>query len=248
MTTRTGTTRLYLAGVFLLTLSLLAFGQAAFNLDPFFSPSEPTQIVLLYTLSTFIFLALLIFGFVLLRTLVKVWIERKQQKPGSKFKTSLLVSLISLTLIPVALLFLFAFSLVNRSIVKWFSVPVDQIFNAAADLNLEREKQQEELARGILTHLAGTAHTDLNEARRTFGLKAVLVLDAEGKIARSSSEADIPETDLAGKIYARVRNQSEAFIDIDPYWISVRRSGADQTGEFIAAVFPRSERVVQLAL
>src|SRR3989442_10314137 len=92
------TTKLYLAGFCLLMLALIVFVQAAFNLDPFFSPSEPTQIVLLYTLSTFIFLVLLIFGFVLLRTLVKVWIERKQQKPGSKFKTSILVSLISLTL------------------------------------------------------------------------------------------------------------------------------------------------------
>ena len=66
------TTRLYLAGFFLLTLALLVFVQAAFNLDPLYSPSEPTQIVLLYALSTFIFLALLIFGFVLLRTVVKM--------------------------------------------------------------------------------------------------------------------------------------------------------------------------------
>src|ERR1041385_5552002 len=247
MKVRTANKKLYFAGLFLLTLALLVFVQAAFNLDPLLSPSGPTQIVLLYTLSTFIFLALLIFGCVLLRTLVKVWIERKQQKPGSKFKTSLLVSLISLTLIPVALLFLFAFSLVNRSIVKWFSVPVDQIFNAAADLNLEREKQQEELARGILKHLASTPHSDLDEARQTFGLKAVIVLDGGGKVARSSSEPGITATELAGKIYARVRNKSEAFIDVDPYWISVRRSGAAETGEFIAAVFPRSERVVQLA-
>jgi two-component system nitrogen regulation sensor histidine kinase NtrY len=244
---QTGTSRLYLAGFVLLMLALLGFIQAAFNLDPFFSPSEPTQIVLLYTLSTFIFLALLIFGFVLLRTLVKVWTERKQQKPGSKFKTSLLFSLISLTLIPAALLFLFAFSLVNRSIVKWFSVPVDQLFNAAADLNVERERQQEALARGILGHLGGTPDDDLTEARRTFGLKALIFLDEQGKITRSSSEPGIPEADLAGKIYARMRNQSEAFIDVDPYWISVQRIGAARNGQIIAAVFPRSERVVQLA-
>ena len=46
-------------------------------------------------------IVLLVFGFVLLRTLVKVWTERKQQKPGSKFKTRILVSLVGLTLIPV---------------------------------------------------------------------------------------------------------------------------------------------------
>src|SRR6266508_3677545 len=108
MRVRAGTTKLYLAGFFLLTLALLVFVQAAFNLDPFFSPSEPTQIVLLYTLSTFIFLVLLIFGFVLLRTLIKVWAERKQEKPCSKFKTKLVVSLILLTLIRAICLFLFA--------------------------------------------------------------------------------------------------------------------------------------------
>ena len=92
------TTRLYAAGLFLLALALLLFVQAAFNLDPLFRPSEPNEIVLLAGLSAFIFLVLLIFGFILLRTLVKVWVERKQQKPGSKFKTTVLVSLVSLTL------------------------------------------------------------------------------------------------------------------------------------------------------
>src|SRR5947207_3382219 len=242
MKVRAGNTKLYLAGFFLLTLAILAFVQAAFNLDPFLSPSEPSQIVLLYTLSTFIFLALVIFGFVLLRTLVKVWIERKQQKPGSKFKTSLLVSLISLTLIPSVLLFLFAFSLVNRSIVKWFSVPVDQIFTAASDLNVEREKQQEDLARGILKHLGSVAESDLNAARQTFGLKAIIVMNDQGDILRSSAEPGVADGNLANEIYPRMRNRSEAFLDIDPYWIGVQRNG-----DLVAAVFPRSDRVVQLA-
>src|SRR5688572_21185864 len=121
-------TRLYIAGLFLLTLALLVFVQAAFNLNPFLSPSLLNQTALLYTLSTVIFLVLLVFGFVLLRTLIKVAWERKQHKPGSQFKTRLLVSMIVLTLVPATLLFLFAFGLVNRSIDKWFSAPVDAIF------------------------------------------------------------------------------------------------------------------------
>ncbi|PYS17458.1 MAG: hypothetical protein DMG11_34855, partial [Acidobacteria bacterium] len=129
------TTKLYLAGVFLLTLALLVFVQAAFNLSPFFSPSEPNQIVLLVTLSTFIFLVLLVFGFVLLRTLVKVWAERRVGKPGSKFKTKLVFTLILLTLIPATCLFGFAFGLVNRSIDQWFCVPVDEIFEATSEMS-----------------------------------------------------------------------------------------------------------------
>ena len=127
----TKTTKLYAAGVLLFALAFLVFVQAAFNLDPLFIPSEPNQIVLLVTLAAFIFLVLLIFGFMLLRDLVKAWAERKQQKPGSKFKTTILVSLISLTLIPATCLFLIAFGLVNRSIFKWFSVPVDQIISVS---------------------------------------------------------------------------------------------------------------------
>ena len=87
-----------------------------------------------YSLSTFIFLVLIVFGFVLLRNLVKLWLERKAEKPGSRFKARLVVSLILLTLVPATFLFLFAFGLVNRSIDKWFSVPVDQIFRATEQL------------------------------------------------------------------------------------------------------------------
>jgi two-component system nitrogen regulation sensor histidine kinase NtrY len=224
-------------------LALLVFVQAAFNLDPFFSPSEPTQIVLLYTLSTFIFLVLLIFGFVLLRTLVKVWIERKQQKPGSKFKTSLLVSLISLTLIPATFLFLFAFGLVNRSIVKWFSVPVDQIFNATLDMNTEWQKQQESLARSILSYVGQSHPSNLDEARQMFRLKAIMILDAKGKVLRSSAEPDVVAANLADLIYSGIGRKTEAFLDIGPYWISVQRS----TDGIVAALFPRSEQLVQLA-
>src|SRR5262245_66269392 len=93
-------TKLYAAGLFLLVLALIVFVQAAFSLDPFFTRSGPNQIVLLVTLSVFVFLVLLIFGFVLLRTLVKVWAARQQQTHGSKFKTTVLVSLVMLTVIP----------------------------------------------------------------------------------------------------------------------------------------------------
>src|SRR2546429_2554069 len=239
------TTKLYLAGFLLLMLALIVFVQAAFNLDPFFSPSEPTQIVLLYTLSTFIFLVLLIFGFVLLRTLVKVWIERKQQKPGSKFKTSILVSLISLTLIPATLLFLFAFGLVNRSIVKWFSVPVDQIFNASADMNAEWQKEYEVIARSILVHLNRAPETNLDELRQTFNLKALMVIDDRGTILRSSAERDVAATTLSNQIRSSLGNGLEAFLDIDSYWVVAQRTRDD--ANIMVALFPRPERIVQLA-
>ncbi len=241
------TTKLYIAGFFLLTLAVLGFVQAAFNLDPLFAPSDPSQIVLLYTLSTFIFLVLLIFGFVLLRDLIKVWAERKQQKPGSKFKTSVLVSMISLTLIPATFLFLFGFSLVNRSIMKWFSVPVDQIFSASSDMSLQWRAEHEALSRSILTHLGKEATVDLDEARETFKLQALAVLDGDGNILRSSGEPQIVKPDLAARIRRQLGARKDAFLDIDSYWVGVHRNDSSQRREILAAVFPRPERFVQLS-
>jgi len=240
------TTRLYAAGLFLLALALLLFVQAAFNLDPLFRPSEPNEIVLLAGLSAFIFLVLLIFGFILLRTLVKVWVERKQQKPGSKFKTTVLVSLVSLTLIPATLLFLFAFTLVNRSIEKWFSVPVDQIFSASGQISAEWRRDHEALEQSILSHLSEQPLGDLEKLRQTFQLKSLLVLNDEGQLVRSASDSDVAQNNLARQIRAGLGNEQEAFLDIDPYWIGVRRGTTDDKQQIVAIVFPRPTRLVEL--
>ena len=241
------TTKLYAAGLFLLVLALIVFAQAAFNLDPFFSPSEPNQILLLVTLSAFVFLVLLIFGFILLRTLIKVWTERKQQKPGSKFKTTVLVSLVTLTLIPATCLFLFAFALVSRNIDKWFSVPVDQIFSASSQMGGEWRGDHEALERGILDHLAQEPQQDLDKIRKTFQMKGVFVLDERGYILRFSSDSDVAKNKLAMQIRTGLGNGREAFLDIDSYWIGVRRGNSNATDEILAIVFPRPAHLADLS-
>src|SRR5688572_7938328 len=92
-------TKLFIAGGFLLLLAVAVFSQQAFNLW-MIPVLEPGQILLWYTLSTLIFVLLLVFGFIFLRTLVQTLMERKQGKPGSRFKTSILAMLGVLTLLP----------------------------------------------------------------------------------------------------------------------------------------------------
>src|SRR5262249_4516688 len=132
---------------------------------------------------------------------VKVWAERKQQKPGSKFKTTVLASLVTLTLIPATCLFAFAFGLVNRSIEKWFSVPVDQIFSASGEMSAEWRRDHEVLERSILNHLAQEPQQDLDQISHTFQLKGVMILDNEGRVLRSSSESGLAQSGLARKIH-----------------------------------------------
>src|SRR5688572_23886017 len=122
--------KLYIAGGILILLAGVVFAQQAFNLK-FISYSKPGQVLLLWALSTFIFVVTIVFGFIFLRTLVKTWVERKQGKPGSRLKTSLLAVLVVLTLLPAILVFAYAYGLVNRSIDRWFTGPVEKVFQTA---------------------------------------------------------------------------------------------------------------------
>src|SRR5215813_10795982 len=238
--------KLYAAGLLLLVVALLAFVQAAFNLEPLFTPSDPNQILLLYALSTLIFLILLVFGFILLRNVVKVWAERKQQKPGSKFKTSLVASLISLTLIPATCLFMFGYLLVNRSIDKWLSQPVDQIFIASRDMNAEWWREQESLARGILADVLQSPQHNISQAREIFRVKALILLDNDGRILESSTDNTVSPSELRGLIGRAIGHRDEAFVDLTSYWIGIRRGTGDQAGKIVAAVFPASPLIPEL--
>src|SRR4030095_1724829 len=128
--------KLFIAGGVLLVLAGIVFAQQAFKEPYLLIPAtQPEEIVVLYTLSTLIFVVLLVFAFILLRTLVKVWVERKQGKPGSQFKTSLLMMLGVLTLLPAVSVFAYAYGLMNRSIDKRFSGPSDKIGNTSPQID-----------------------------------------------------------------------------------------------------------------
>ena len=181
--------RLYLAGLALLVLALAVFVQAAFNLESFLSPSFPNQIVLFFTLSTIVFLVLTVSAFILARSLFKLLMERRSEKPGARFKTRLVMSMILLTLFPAIALFAFAFGLVNRSIDKWFSVPVDRVFETAADIQTEWTTEHESAARGALMEIAAELPVDLDRTASNLRLDAVAVLDETGRVVRGSSNA-----------------------------------------------------------
>ena len=125
-----------LVGIASLILILVAivFIEAAFNITKFLSPSDPSQTVVLFALTTLIVVALIVFSLILSRYLIKIYVERRSVKLGSKFKTKLLGAFLGLAFIPAIFLFIFAYGLINRSLDKWFSVPVDTVLDNARDI------------------------------------------------------------------------------------------------------------------
>jgi two-component system, NtrC family, nitrogen regulation sensor histidine kinase NtrY len=107
-------------------LLTILFAQQAFNL-PFLRPDSSSQALVFAALSALVFLLFLVLCLLLARILLKLFAERRTGVMGSKFRTKLVTGALLLSFGPVIFLFLFAYGLMNRSIDKWFSSPVEEV-------------------------------------------------------------------------------------------------------------------------
>src|SRR5208283_5136868 len=107
-------------------LFAIIFAQATFNLT-FLQPDTSEETIIFSAVSALIFLLFVALTFVLLRTLLRLYAERKTGVLGSRFRSNMVLGALLLSLGPVIFLFLFSYGLMNRSIEKWFSRPVEDV-------------------------------------------------------------------------------------------------------------------------
>lgn len=110
--------------VFLLLAILVS--ETAFDLN-FLHPGNNQEIVVFAALSALIFLLFVALTFVLMRNLLKLFAERRLGVLGSKFRTRMVAGALLLSSLPVVMMYWFAYGLMNRSIDKWFSTPVEEV-------------------------------------------------------------------------------------------------------------------------
>ncbi len=64
--------------------------------------------------------------FLVFRNLIKLFYERRRKVEGSKLRTKLVATFITLTLLPAIVLFFFSLHFITASIEFWFKIPIDQ--------------------------------------------------------------------------------------------------------------------------
>jgi hypothetical protein len=101
--------------------------QSSFDQPAFLNPDNNQQLLVFAALSALIFLLFVALTFVLFRNLLKLFAERRLGVLGSKFRTRLVVAGLLLSFLPVIVMFWFAYGLMNRTIVLWFSRPVQEV-------------------------------------------------------------------------------------------------------------------------
>lgn len=179
-------------GGILLTLLLAAvftFG----SLDVPFHPKSWREVMVLYAVSSLVTAALLVFLLILGRTTLRLWVERRREQLGARFKTKMVVGAVALSLLPIVFMFIVSYSLINRSLLLWFPKPLE----IASE---ETQKLLNDLGRGQLPRLLALALQVQAEAQKpgdgfmqdafARGADAVWMLDQSGKPVRGGMVCD----------------------------------------------------------
>jgi PAS domain S-box-containing protein len=180
-------------GAALLTLLLAAvftFG----SLDVNFQPGNWRQLLPLYAVSSFITAAFLVFLMILMRTVLRLWAERSKEQLGARFKTKMVVGAMALSLLPVLFMFFVSYSLLNRTLGRWFPRPLEiaseQTQKLLNDLGRSTTLPRlRTLARQAQLNSSQPFEEMLSRALAS-GLDALWILDASGKPVRGGVVCD----------------------------------------------------------
>jgi len=134
------------------------------------NPGTNQQLLVFASLSALIFLLFVALTFVLARNLLKLFAERRLGVLGSKFRTRLVVGSLLLSFLPVIGMFFFAYVLMNRSIDKWFSTPVEEVRRDTATMASLLSNYAAQNTRGEAEAIAAAAETQFAFANHDFSV------------------------------------------------------------------------------
>ncbi|HEB51499.1 MAG TPA: HAMP domain-containing protein [Desulfobulbus sp.] len=141
----------YVIGFCALLIPLLGYIQSSLLKGDFNLPISST--VLIFALININGLLLLLMLYLILRNLVELIFERKQKILGSRLRTRLVISFISLSMVPTAILFIVALRFVSTSMDYWFNSNVEDSLQASLKLAQsifhDTEKRAENMGRQI---------------------------------------------------------------------------------------------------
>jgi len=177
---------LYVVGTLLLfILVALLVWQTSFSFGDF-GPTGPEQTLVLWGVSTLIFILTVTLGFMLARNFIKLWVERHRNREGSRIRTKLVFGALVLTITPVVFLVLFSYVVLNRNLDKWFSRPAEeiklnliQVANAIHREELEQAESQADYISTLPDAAAARAGTGTMDSLQQFcidkGIESVVV-------------------------------------------------------------------------
>ncbi len=181
------------AGAFVISAALVALNAFNPRGNRYLTPQTPTDILVFTATSVIVFLILLALLVLLIRNILKLFLEQRSRTLGSRLRTRMAVGAALIALAPAAFMFLFSFGLMNRSVDRWFSQPTSELREdstrvvlqlahyASANARLEAQAIAES---GALDKDLAAADAELRSRRITLegGFVAVYGQDKQGTL------------------------------------------------------------------
>ncbi len=149
------------------------------NLWKEFTIDSSGDLIILYALSSLNFIAFVIFGFIFLRSIIKLVRERRTFELGAQIKTRLFIYFAAVSLLPILAMASFSYLFMNRALDRWFSQIPQSVIQQAR--NLEQPSINNSLAE--LERLGREQQTIRRIALLTLGVMTFLLMFASSWIA-----------------------------------------------------------------
>ncbi|MFZ0337952.1 MAG: ATP-binding protein [Terracidiphilus sp.] len=115
----------------------------------FLNPETYGQTMALAAVEVLLFLLLLLLLLLLLRTVLKVYVGQSSSGVGARLRSRMVLGAVLITVTPAALMFLFSYSLLNRSLERWFSPDASQLRDDSTSV-----------VSGLIEYVAGNAMSE----------------------------------------------------------------------------------------
>jgi len=186
----------------LLLAAVFTFG----SLDVPFEPKSWRSLGPLYAVSSFITAALLVFGLILGRTFLRLWAETSREQLGARFKTKMVVGAMAISLLPIVFMFIVSYSLINRTLLRWFPLPLEIASQKTQELMNDFGRAQLPRLRRLATNIQeDTSPSVEDQLQHAFakGADAVWVLDRDGNPTGGGVVCENQSEERAGPICAQ---------------------------------------------
>lgn len=190
----------WILGAFVLvSLTVLIMLQTS-NLWKDFSVQTASDTLLLYALSSLNFIAFVIFGFIFLRSIIKLARERRAFQLGAKIKTRLLLYFFMVSFLPIVAMAGFSYLFMNRALERWFTQIPEDVVREARHVqersNADRIGQLRSTAKILAASLEGKDITPeyLQELAELGDLSQIEVVSPANEVIAKSGNILDPNT------------------------------------------------------
>lgn len=111
--------------ILLIASATLVIWQVSFTFPV--NPGDPAQTLFFFAVSLLIFVLMVTLGFMLAKIVIKMWIDRRSNRPGSRIRTKLIGGALVLSILPIFCMVAFNWLVLNHTLARWFFAPTEHV-------------------------------------------------------------------------------------------------------------------------